>query len=51
MKKHNNETKHPIAVSFTDLSVWCYSCDSYIEDPSLNPILKAFRDKKFKYEK
>lgn len=41
MKKHNTESNHAVAVSFSDLSVWCYSCDSYIEDPSLKEILNA----------
>jgi len=25
---HNAESQHPIALSFSDASVWCYSCNS-----------------------
>lgn len=31
MVKHNEETGHPIALSFSDISVWCYACDDYID--------------------
>ena len=30
MVKHSAETGHLIAFSFSDCSVWCYGCDSYI---------------------
>lgn len=30
---HAQETQHPIALSFSDLSVWCYLCESYIDSP------------------
>ncbi len=33
MASHNSVTDHKIAVSFSDLSFWCYSCDSYIVHP------------------
>ncbi len=32
-QKHYDETGHCIATSFSDLSVWCYQCDSYIKHP------------------
>ena len=28
MVEHNAESKHPLVLSFSDLSVWCYDCDS-----------------------
>ena len=28
--KHNEISNHPVAVSLADLSVWCYTCESYI---------------------
>mmetsp|Transcript_26935 Transcript_26935/g.69256 ORF Transcript_26935/g.69256 Transcript_26935/m.69256 type:complete len:154 (-) Transcript_26935:1514-1975(-) len=28
---HFENVKHPIAVSYSDLSVWCYECESYIK--------------------
>jgi len=35
-----------LAVSFCDLSFWCYKCDSYITDPSLGTLCsKLFRSK------
>eukprot|EP01126_Amoeba_proteus_P048820 TRINITY_DN5667_c0_g1_i2.p1 TRINITY_DN5667_c0_g1~~TRINITY_DN5667_c0_g1_i2.p1 ORF type:complete len:146 (-),score=17.53 TRINITY_DN5667_c0_g1_i2:140-577(-) len=40
---HAEKSGHHIALSFSDLSVWCYSCDSYIVDYSLDPILHAVR--------
>mmetsp|Transcript_43001 Transcript_43001/g.69769 ORF Transcript_43001/g.69769 Transcript_43001/m.69769 type:complete len:121 (+) Transcript_43001:190-552(+) len=37
---HNEaQPEHPIALSFSDLSLWCFSCDSYISNPSFQPIL------------
>lgn len=30
--KHYQQQKHPILFSFTDLSFWCYECDSYISN-------------------
>ncbi|XP_035910446.1 histone deacetylase 6 isoform X1 [Anopheles stephensi] len=37
MLRHGTETvDHPLALSFTDLSVWCYGCDAYIDHPALH---------------
>ncbi|PRP83497.1 hypothetical protein PROFUN_04371 [Planoprotostelium fungivorum] len=36
---YEKENTHPIAVSFRDLSVWCYECDSYIMDEKIEPLL------------
>mmetsp|Transcript_3417 Transcript_3417/g.7110 ORF Transcript_3417/g.7110 Transcript_3417/m.7110 type:complete len:418 (-) Transcript_3417:1331-2584(-) len=44
---HFNETSHCLALSMCDLSVWCYSCDKYIEHDSLYYILKHFRELKY----
>lgn len=44
---HALETSHPIALSFSDLSFWCYACESYIVDHDLSEIYKTFADKKF----
>lgn len=35
MLNHFMESDHPLALSFADLSVWCYKCDSYIDNPRL----------------
>ena len=24
---------HRLSLSFSDLSVWCYACDSYVDNP------------------
>ena len=47
MVRHFEEAKHPIAISFSDLSFWCYLCDSYVESPELRGVLKHFQDVKF----
>lgn len=36
MLAHNQDTDHPIALSFSDLSFWCYECDYYITTPHLD---------------
>ena len=36
MVDHFEQHKHPMALSFSDLSVWCYDCESYVD----NEILK-----------
>ena len=47
MVRHFEQTAHPIALSFTDLSFWCYSCESYVASNLLKPTVKVFQDKKF----
>jgi histone deacetylase 6 len=32
---HNLTENHPLTLSFTDLSVWCYACEAYIDNPRL----------------
>ncbi|KAI4295751.1 hypothetical protein L6164_035762 [Bauhinia variegata] len=31
MLQHYQQTGHSVALSFSDLSVWCFSCDSYLD--------------------
>jgi NAD-dependent SIR2 family protein deacetylase len=38
MAAHNESTGHPLAISFSDLSCWCYECDSYIISPAISAI-------------
>jgi len=45
--KHFETTNHPIALSFSDLSIWCYSCESYIRNPRLSPIFQMAHKDKF----
>lgn len=40
MAAHHSATKHALALSFADLSVWCYECESYVD----NPILFRFKN-------
>jgi mono-ADP-ribosyltransferase sirtuin 6 len=32
-KEHYEQTRHAIAISVSDLNVWCYECESYIAHP------------------
>lgn len=47
MAKHRENTKHEICVSFSDLSTWCYNCDSYIDHGWLKGILWNIEQEKF----
>lgn len=47
MSEHFNETKHAMVLSFSDLSVWCYACDSYVDNSLLDNIKTAAYDSKF----
>lgn len=40
MAEHFDATVHPMTLSFSDLSVWCYVCDSYVD----NDLLVAFKE-------
>lgn len=31
--QHAEECEHPITLSFSDISVWCYACEAYIDNP------------------
>ncbi|XP_051132404.1 uncharacterized protein LOC127252323 [Andrographis paniculata] len=40
MLEHYHQEHHAVALSFSDLSVWCFSCDAYLDAqviPSLRP--------------
>jgi len=39
MVKHNEGTGHPLVLSIRDLSTWCYSCESYIDNEVLCNLL------------
>jgi len=45
--KHFETTNHPIALSFSDLSIWCYSCENYIRNPRLSSIFQMAHKDKF----
>lgn len=47
MVKHYEQIKHPLALSFSDLSFWCYECNNYVESQKFNGITKAIYAEKF----
>eukprot|EP00161_Ancyromonas_sigmoides_P001285 TRINITY_DN1108_c0_g2_i1.p2 TRINITY_DN1108_c0_g2~~TRINITY_DN1108_c0_g2_i1.p2 ORF type:complete len:232 (-),score=25.63 TRINITY_DN1108_c0_g2_i1:123-818(-) len=38
---------HPCAVSFSDLSVWCFECDSYVTSELVHPVLQRVHEALF----
>ena len=43
---HHSTSHHPLALSFSDLSVWCFDCDSYVDNERLYGVKNlAHRDK------
>jgi len=38
---------HCLALSYSDLSVWCYECDCYVQHESLDPLVKTMERLKF----
>lgn len=44
---HQIRTGHPMALSLTDLSVWCYACESYVHNEVLIPAKNAAHRSKF----
>jgi hypothetical protein len=51
MAEHNSITGHFLAVSFSDGSYWCYSCDSYIESELLRNAQRQLSKIKIEEEK
>lgn len=47
MSEHYEESKHPMVLSYSDMSIWCYVCDSYVDNELLNDIKKLACDSKF----
>lgn len=35
MEAHSRQQMHPLVLSFSDLSVWCYECGAYVDHPLL----------------
>jgi len=42
MAMHVEETGHPIALGFDDLSFWCYQCDSYLHHLLMGRIFEVY---------
>lgn len=49
MVAHNQTSNHPITFSYSDASVWCYSCNAYIDLPALRAISNALTISKTKW--
>jgi len=47
MSHHFEEEKHPISLSFSDLSLWCYECDSYIVGKVFADVCSHYVEEKF----
>jgi uncharacterized UBP type Zn finger protein len=49
MAIHASETKHGLGVSFSDMSVWCYDCNEYIDNPDIDfqKVLSTIKEAKF----
>jgi len=46
-KEHFKTSGHCAAISFSDLSLWCYSCKDYITHENLNSIVQTLSLTKF----
>jgi len=47
MLYHRLETEHNLVLSYSDLSVWCYACDSYVDNRIIFPHKNAAHISKF----
>jgi hypothetical protein len=47
MQHHLNNEEHSVGISLSDLSVWCYSCESYVIDHNVDKFLNQIHIDKF----
>ena len=47
MVAHYESSGHPLAISLADVSVWCFSCDAYLDHASLRPAKNTVHRGKF----
>lgn len=47
MLMHGINTGHLLTLSYSDLSVWCYGCDDYIDNEVLKPAKRSAHKDKF----
>ena len=47
MLSHAEESGHAMTLSFSDLSVWCYKCDSYVHNSKLQRVKELAYESKF----
>ena len=45
--EHHDQSSHPLALSFSDLSVWCFDCDSYVDNQVLYDVKNLAHKDKF----
>lgn len=45
--RHFENTQHSLALSYSDLSVWCYSCDYYLDSPKFAQVKQLAHKSKF----
>mmetsp|Transcript_63919 Transcript_63919/g.152451 ORF Transcript_63919/g.152451 Transcript_63919/m.152451 type:complete len:157 (+) Transcript_63919:84-554(+) len=53
MAAHAKKELHPLALSYSDLSVWCSDCDAYLDVyaiEALHPLYSAAHEAKFGYK-
>ena len=43
---HSTESNHLVALSFSDISVWCYGCDDYVDNAQLYEMKNALHKNK-----
>ncbi|KAL8604378.1 hypothetical protein ACOMHN_028141 [Nucella lapillus] len=44
---HSVGEEHMVVLSYSDLSVWCYACDDYIDNQAILPMKSAAHHHKF----
>ncbi len=45
---HFQEHQHCLALSLSDLTVWCYECDKYVKSSALHELLEGAERAKFR---
>lgn len=47
MVAHSDSSGHRMVLSLADLSVWCFTCDAYVDNPVVHPAKNALHRSKF----
>ena len=47
MLEHHEGSGHCVVLSLADISVWCFNCDSYLDNKVLNPAKDSAHLSKF----
>lgn len=43
MVTHGVVSEHPVVLSFSDLSVWCYLCEAYVHNQVTRDLSRLFK--------